>query len=80
MAMSVNDGRERLISTLEQLALAAASSRAAEWENVTLASYLEALAAWLKVYERAYENTGGAVPEDVWDIMADAVRAATIYE
>ena len=56
------------------------TDQSSAWENVILSSYLEALAAWLRSYEQLYINTGKPVPEDVWEIMAAAVRAATIYE
>jgi hypothetical protein len=76
----MSEGKEQLVRTLEVLAGEAAAGEASEWENTTLARYLDALAAWISVYERAYTNTGRPVPEDPWEIMAAAVRAATIYE
>jgi hypothetical protein len=76
----MNRGRELLIETLEQLSLDARSERGDSWENVTLPAFLEAMAAWLRSYEHAYMNTGRPVPEDVWEVVAAAVRAATIYE
>jgi hypothetical protein len=76
----MNRGRELLIETLEQLSLDARSERGDSWENVTLPAFLEAMAAWLRSYDHAYMNTGRPVPEDVWEVVAAAVRAATIYE
>lgn len=73
-------GRDRLVSVLEELAAEAKSGRIEKWENDTLSTYLEALAAWLRVYEQAYVNTGRPVPTDVWEVLAAALRAATIYE
>jgi hypothetical protein len=80
MSQPANDGRDNLVATLERLAEEAGSGRGSTWENVTLASYLEALAAWLRVYEQAYANTGRPIPGDVWEVLADAAHAATIYE
>jgi hypothetical protein len=80
MSQPANNGRDNLVATLERLAEEAGSGRGSKWENVTLASYLEAMAAWLRVYEQAYVNTGRPIPEDVWEVLADAAHAATIYE
>jgi hypothetical protein len=80
MVRAMNAGRDKLIATLEELAGEARSGRVDSWENDTLSTYLEALAAWLRVYEQAYVNTGRPVPSDPWDILTAAVRAATIYE
>ena len=80
MAGSVSNNRAGLVAALEQLADDARSGRTSSWENPTLAAYLEALAAWLRVYEHAYTNSGRPVPNDVWEVMTAAVRAATQYE
>jgi hypothetical protein len=77
---SRNNGRENLLATLDQLVSRVRSGRIPNWENVTLADYLAAIAGWLSTYEQAYEDAGRPVPEDVWEIMAVAFRAATIYE
>jgi hypothetical protein len=76
----MSDGRDQLVAALEQLADEARSGRTEDWENDTLPAFLEALAAWLKVFERAYANTGRPAPSDPWEILTAAVRAATIYE
>jgi hypothetical protein len=80
LAATVSDKRAGLVAALEELADDAQSGRTSNWENVTLASYLEALAAWLRVYEHAYTNSGKPVPSDAWEVMTVAVRAATKYE
>jgi hypothetical protein len=49
-------------------------------ENLTIPEYLEAMAAWLEVYEHAYINTGRSVPVDGWTVFAQAVRTAAVYE
>jgi hypothetical protein len=76
----MSTGRERLIITLEDLASEARSERRDSWENVTLPEFLEAMGAWLRSYEHAYINMGRPVPDDPWDVMAAALRAATVYE
>ncbi|HEX7660569.1 MAG TPA: hypothetical protein VF444_13930 [Pseudonocardiaceae bacterium] len=76
----MSSGREVLVRTLEELAAEARSENGDSWENVTLSSFLEAMGAWLSVYEYSYINTGRPVPDDPWEIVAEAVRAATIYE
>jgi hypothetical protein len=73
-------GRDKLAAVLEELSGEARSGRVEAWENDTLPAYLEALAAWLRSYEHAYKNTGRPVPTDPWEVLAAAVRAATIYE
>lgn len=72
--------KETLVATLEELANEARSERGDSWENVTLPQFLESMAAWLRSYERAYTNTGRPVPNDPWEVMVAAVRAATLYE
>ena len=73
-------GRDELVAAIQELAREAYAGQTEEWENVTLAAYLEALAGWLKSYENAYINTGRAVPKDPWEIIKTAFTAATIYE
>jgi len=74
-----NNGRENLLAMLDQLVSEVRPGQIPSWENVTLSGYLAALAAWLNVYERAYRDVGRPIPQDVWEIMAVAFRAATIY-
>jgi hypothetical protein len=76
----MSDQRAGLVAALDRLAQDARSGRTSTWENVTLPEYLEALAAWLRVYEHAYTNRGEPVPDDIWEVMTAAVNAATIYE
>jgi len=72
-------GLVELIGLLEGLA-SEARIRGSEWENPTIDRYLEALAAWLTDHEGFYQNWDRPIPDDPWIIMADAVRAATMYE
>ena len=55
-------------------------STPATWENRTVESYVEALSAWLDDCEGYYENLGRTVPENGWEILADALQAAKSYE
>jgi hypothetical protein len=79
MVRAVN-AKETLIASLEELASVARTEHGDSWENVTLPGFLEAMAAWLHSYERAYTNTGRPIPDDPWEIMVAAVRAAAMYE
>jgi len=50
------------------------------WENQTVPAFLGAFAGWLRDAEGYYANRGQALPEDAWQIVQDALRAAVIYE
>jgi hypothetical protein len=51
------------------------------WENNNLENYLEALAAWFQDMDGFYQNAGKPVPNQLtWEILADALIAATMYE
>ncbi|MGE0820196.1 MAG: hypothetical protein AB7O74_16180 [Candidatus Nanopelagicales bacterium] len=50
------------------------------WENATVPQYLEAMAGWLADSDGYYEQAGGDAPSDGWVVMADALRAAAVYE
>ena len=52
----------------------------AHWENDTVPRYLDALAAWLADCEGYYARRGESVPENGWSVIADAMRAAAVYE
>lgn len=47
---------------------------------MTVPAYLEAIAAWLEVYEQAFINRGRPVPEGGRTVFAKAVSAAAAYE
>ena len=52
-----------------------------EWENVTLADYLEAMAAWIQDAEGYYINSGQPVPQQPsWHNFAEILLAAKRYE
>jgi hypothetical protein len=50
------------------------------WENRSLPEYLEALAGWLEDCAGYYASRGVPVPWNGWVVVADAMRAATVYE
>ena len=70
--------RETVISTARALAVEAASGT--QWNNAELHQYLEALAAWLEDSDGYYANLGRVPPGNGWDVVGDALRAATVYE
>ena len=51
-----------------------------QWENQTLDSFLQAMAAWLSTFPQVYINTERPIPEPDWKFVADCLRAARIYE
>lgn len=52
-----------------------------EWENPTLSSYLDAMAAWIDDMDGYYANRGEAPPTDLtWGILRDILSAAKVYE
>lgn len=74
---SLAAGKERAVATARQLAIEAASD--APWRNPSLHAYLEALAAWIEDSDRFY-LTQRRAPRHGWDVVNDALRAATHYE
>lgn len=58
------------------------SSNDSSWENRDVPTFLEAMASWLEDCEGFYDNV--EIPLDVdtpsWQIFADAMAAARIYE
>jgi len=53
----------------------------AEWENLTLDRYLEAVAAWIANYESYYRNSNQSLPvEPDWAFFAKVLSAARIFE
>lgn len=71
-------GRELLLGALGDLQAELAAG--VEWENDTLAMFLEGFEALLGSIENAYINTGRPVPEDTWEVLADVFRGARFYE
>ncbi|MET8999582.1 hypothetical protein [Amycolatopsis sp. NPDC004169] len=71
---------DQLVAAVNGLAADCADGVPAFWANDTLPRYLEALAAWLN--DHGGDHTiGGAEPRwSGWEVVADAMRAATTYE
>ena len=70
--------REDLVSAIAELR----KEDQTNWENVDLDSFLEALSAWITDCDGYYKNQRIDLnPDDPsWQIFADALSAATIYE
>ena len=53
-----------------------------QWENKDLYSFLQAMAGWLNDCEGYYRNTGQPVDvnQSSWQLFADALSAASVYE
>jgi hypothetical protein len=51
------------------------------WENPTLESFLEALAAWSADMDGFFQNRGEQVPlQPSWRLIGQMLLAATVYE
>ena len=58
-----------------------AQQRPEEWENRDLASFLDAMAAWVEDMEGYYRNRGEPVPSQLsWETFGQILLAASIYE
>ena len=73
-------GRAETVALLRRLLAEWSEGTPADWENVTVPQWLDALAAWLDDCDGLYPNLGQPVPSDPWQIVRDAVQAARIYE
>lgn len=53
-----------------------------EWENPTLARFLEAMIAYTRDIQFAYINNGQTTNADIasWKVFADILKGAKIYE
>jgi hypothetical protein len=74
------EGKSEVIAALRQLASEWRAGPPDDSENWTVPAYLEAMAAWLEVYEQSYVNSKRPVPANGWTVFAQAVRAAAVYE
>jgi len=52
----------------------------APWTNAALHEYLEAFASWLDDSDGYYLNRRAVPPGNGWEVVNDALRAATVYE
>lgn len=80
-----SDNRQTVNSKKELIGLIFAMldhNDAVEWENETAYTFLQALAAWLEDSDGYYSNL--KIPMDTstasWQLFADALQAAAIYE
>jgi hypothetical protein len=55
---------------------------AVPWENDTAYAFLQGLAGWLEDADGFYANTGESrdLSKPDWQVFADALSAATVYE
>lgn len=52
-----------------------------KWENVTLESFLAALASWTEDMDGYYQNHGREVPQKpTWRTFGEMLAAARVYE
>lgn len=75
---SLSGGRSRVIETARSLSADAASG--APWANAEVHEYLDALAAWLADADGFYLNQERVSPGNGWEVVNDALQAATDYE
>jgi hypothetical protein len=55
--------------------------RPAEWGNRDLASFLEAMGAWVQDMDGYFQNQGERVPEQpTWKTLGQILLAARVYE
>jgi hypothetical protein len=74
----IGQGKGAVIEKARSLAIESASNE--PWANPTLHQYLEALAGWLEDSDGYYLNHRKTPPQNGWEVINDALRAATIYE
>lgn len=72
------NGRDRVVEIVEQLQ--AELEAGEEWENDTLARFLDGFGALLGSIENAYLNTGREIPADPWVLVGEALLGARNYE
>lgn len=77
-ASRLTGGRAKASAMAEELSNEIASG--APWDNDTLWSYLEAFATRLRQADARYHERDTYVPGDGWNIVVDALRAATHEE
>ena len=72
--------KEDFINFIEML-LYDLKSNSKEWENITLESYLEAMASWIKDMDGYYQNNNLPIPKNVeWNVFANILIGAKMYE
>lgn len=70
--------RSELIQLLNKLS----SEDTSKWENISTRDFLDAMASWLESAEHFYRNFELDInaKDPSWQLFADAIQAATIYE
>jgi hypothetical protein len=78
---STVQSREQLIDHLFRL-LDDFDGAGNHWQNQDISTFLQAMAAWLKDCDGYYQNTGQPVDVEKasWQLFADALSAAAVYE
>jgi hypothetical protein len=52
-----------------------------DWENPTIDSFLDGMAAWVRSMDNYYRNMGRVPPKSPdWSTFADILKAAKVYE
>ena len=69
----MNDGLDKVLKMLDAL-MEDLERNPDGWENPTLPRYLESMRAWLEASQRKSPS------EPSWDLIADMLEAAKIYE
>ncbi len=72
------ESKEQLLALIKNLSAEDSSG----WENQSAVAFLEALAAWFESANGLYKNLNLATDANSpsWQLFADALQAATIYE
>jgi hypothetical protein len=75
----VVNSKEELISLLFELL---DDNDAIEWDNDTVYSYLQAMAAWLRDCDSYYKNQRIQLDTESpsWRLIGDMLQAASVYE
>ncbi len=76
----IADYRHAVINTVHGLLEDWKDGTPAYWENQSLPGYLAAFAAWLEDADGYYAQRKRPTPRNGWLVVADALRAATVYE
>jgi hypothetical protein len=74
------DSREAFVTFLRTL-FHDLKQRPGEWGNHDLASFLEAMAAWVEDMDGYFQNQEGNVPDQpTWKTLGQILLAARVYE
>lgn len=74
------ENREDLVNFIDSL-VKNLDGNPEEWANIDLASFLQAMTAWVGSMEFAYKNNGQELPSaPTWDMFARILYASKIYE